>query len=375
MRSCEPGGALRRARALLLIPIAAFAIAAIAPPSSAVAATSTSEPGAPETHVATDGSQVFVAWGSPASTADWAASSDGYTFAWVDRNSVPEEVAEACVPSDPNVCYRAIADLLSIQVTRDGGETWIAEWSDPDRRHSYWFQRKDRGFVPIAVLETNGTYRVFVATGGNENFAVRAPDGTWGYVDERGGASDGVLSPPRVSAGDARNIPRSIGSGFGAFMVALLVIGMMARDRGAGWRVLRALALIPLALAEFLSVSMLVASTPELDASWSRVGDEFGSVPLVALLFIGMIVVLLLMMLGFSIAVPTSDRDVPAILGWAAFVGLATGLARLVPLPLYLPLWARIPLVVAVAGAALAVAVIRGPRWRARSWAPLGVEK
>ena len=347
------GEGTRRFRSLLLIPAVV-----------AVAATS-SMPEVFATSVATRDGQLLVFMGN----GDWAASSDGFTFAWVSLDAEPEELTVACVPSDPGVCYRAAVDPWAIQATRDGGETWVAQW--PGSRvwevSTSWASNTDRDFLPVAVLETADSYQVFVVTG-EDGIAVRAPDGTWTF--ERGDASDGVLSPPRVPPGHMSNVNADIAASFSAFLLTLIILGLIARDRGEGWGARRVFAWIPVTLAGLVAAWMLLL-VPEPRPTWDLgPGGDLVS-PIVGI--VGVIILAsILMVLGFHTAIPTRDDAVPQVIGWAALVGAAAGLARAVPMPLFLPLWSRIPIVAAVAGAALALAIVRGPRWRPRNGSPPG---
>ncbi|WP_199565296.1 hypothetical protein [Spongiactinospora rosea] len=174
-------GAVRRARAVIVIPFAVLAVAAthsvpVMLPDSAYAV---------GTH---DGAIVVAVSGGEESrpTKTVFASGDG-GWSWAASGSPPPPAVQtsACVPGEPTHCYRIVPGLLKVE--QSAGGLWTTAWEvspgDQDRlvrRYEPLFP-KYAGKVAslgIAVQAVPGGHTVVVANG-VDGIALRSADGGW----------------------------------------------------------------------------------------------------------------------------------------------------------------------------------------------------
>ncbi len=169
-----------RARALVVLPAAVFAVTA----TSAV-------PPAPSAHaVEVRDGEIVVA------VPDWftIASADGGR-SWHEwkgsrsRSPSSAPATRACVPSDPGRCYRVVPNRLRVEQTSDGGATWTAAW-EISRGRQGWLDRVYENPDPlgersgaaasqaVAVQEVPGGHVVAVANG-TDGVVLRDVSGRW----------------------------------------------------------------------------------------------------------------------------------------------------------------------------------------------------
>jgi hypothetical protein len=144
----------------------------------------------------------------------------------VDALTRPQPVV-ACVPDQPDRCYRTAA-VGRVEESGDGGGSWHSTWELPPERLLYMRQAKATGifdpgpFDLVVVPEASG-HRVVVALG-SEGVVVRDASGTW--------AQHG-LGWARPSLPRAVDIVDLIRTTLSSFWLALL-LGL-----GAGWLLAR----------------------------------------------------------------------------------------------------------------------------------------
>ncbi|GIH93847.1 hypothetical protein Psi01_44770 [Planobispora siamensis] len=205
-RRCQSEQAVRRARTLIIVPIALIAVtatAAVPPPPDA-------------TTVVSDGEAITVFDGHGADYGPITSRDDGRT--WV-RQPAPapgpgsspgsspgpsapaartpdagpastsparpvSPVPESCVPGEPGHCYRVVRGRLAVQESRDDGGSWKIAWEVPEDREEIlrrvWdgTSWKQWGSVAVAVHATPDGHVVVVANG-SDGIAVRDADGAW----------------------------------------------------------------------------------------------------------------------------------------------------------------------------------------------------
>ncbi len=338
-------GALRRLRAVVLIPFAIVAIGASSAPLPTYVA-----------GVAVEDGTLFVAWSSENSGPRWAASNDGSHFAWIQLEEEPKLVSEACVPSTPSVCFRISPDAGQMRMSADGGVTWTI-----DRR---WVtnQGYDPSFRPgvvasLAVVEDGEGYRVY-ATAFEDGVGVRGSDGAWSFIGTEGGA-DGLLTPPRYASTSLITIAYSLAVGVCAALVAALILSLVARVRG-DWDFGRVAAILSVAIGVFLVCVLAAFAVPEESASWNWRADT--TTLNAADAIIGAFAAVMFTAIAGRRAIPVDRRDRRTILGLSVLVGLVAGVARCVPLPVDVSSSARITVVAAATVVTLAAAITLGLR-------------
>ena len=107
---------------------------------------------------------------------------------------------EACVPGQPEHCYRVVIGHARVQETLDGGRHWSTAWELTAGRTL--FLRRSEGYgtdttgaairfdsTSVVVLSTARGYTVVVADQ-NDGLVVRQPDGRWDRVGLAGLAAD-----------------------------------------------------------------------------------------------------------------------------------------------------------------------------------------
>lgn len=230
----------------------------------------------------------------------------------------PSPQSSACVPDDPEHCYRAMPGRLGVEESTDGGRTWRTAWAiSPGRQRflsrAYPDDRATRTSPPavetkaIGVLPTAAGH-VVVAASGRDGALVRHEDGRWERVTF---AHDPERPPPLTEPG------RRIGP---ELLLAALAAGLSLLFGGAGARRRNVHAGAWLAVATlgfYASVAVV----------WLLVGlDPSTDVRLVAAL------------LGHPVAlwwtVAVSSQSVPA---WRALlvVAVATLVATAAMVPMY----------------------------------------
>lgn len=124
-------------------------------------------------------------------------SSDGIDWDVIDRDRIPSPIYEelmesrelpmmACVPEDPQTCYRIIKDE-QVLISKDGGNNWEILWRVPPGRR-YFMERAvedpvqfcpksvDLGPYDMIVLGSGESHNLIIAMG-NEGVLVRNSNG------------------------------------------------------------------------------------------------------------------------------------------------------------------------------------------------------
>ncbi|WP_410809809.1 hypothetical protein [Micromonospora sp. 067-2] len=159
----------------------------------------------------------------PAGPADgrWAVSEDGATTwrrateAEQARLSDPRLAQErACVPAQPQRCYRVSAGHLRVDQSDDAGASWRVAWELSDARREELARRSPnpgdirRHFSSrdlIVYPAAGGGHEVLVANG-RDGFLRRLPDGAWrreGFPVRRSDAVSEWEDPSSLDAGGA----------------------------------------------------------------------------------------------------------------------------------------------------------------------------
>ncbi|WP_433351553.1 hypothetical protein ACQP25_00740 [Microtetraspora malaysiensis] len=188
---------VRLPHAVLVVPVAVFA----------VTATSAIPPAPSAVSVAVNGTAVVV----DVTDHQARASTDGGAtwHPWTENRTYAPQ-SSACVPGEQAHCYRIRPGLLGVEETTDGGNTWSTSWAvSSGRRH--WLDRTyqnsdpqglpsdlaaSRALAVQAVPGGTGAHIVVVANG-PDGVAIRDASGLWqrlGFVDD-GGFSARAAAP------------------------------------------------------------------------------------------------------------------------------------------------------------------------------------
>jgi hypothetical protein len=191
-----PARLARLVRIAVLLPAAAFAVAATSAPYHPYAASVAEWDGA---IVAGEGngyhSDVNTRW-------QWLRVSEDGGRTWRDLEPAEVEAVETavrrdpvpqldCVPDRPTHCYRVVQGHLRVQETRDGGFTWTTAWEVPDEDRGRLARHYDdigdladylaSRAVVVHPAGEPGEYVVVVANG-RDGYVIRDPAGVWQRV-------------------------------------------------------------------------------------------------------------------------------------------------------------------------------------------------
>ncbi|WP_433129504.1 hypothetical protein ACQPWW_04790 [Micromonospora sp. CA-240977] len=144
----------------------------------------------------------------PAEPADghWSVSTDGGST-WRPAEAAEEELLsrpgrpeagqrQACVPAQPQRCYRVVPGHLRVEQSDDAGATWRMAWEVSDARREAFARRFDspgdvrRHFASrdlVVCPVADGGHEVLVANG-RDGFLRRGSDGVWrraGFPSQR----------------------------------------------------------------------------------------------------------------------------------------------------------------------------------------------
>jgi hypothetical protein len=245
---------------------ASFAHTAIVLPVAGLAILATSAADYPRAgEVMVHGGAAIVAESRYSSMGQAFATTDGES--WSDLNPIEAgqlprvetstPTQSACVPADPDRCYRTVPDRMAIEQTDDGGVTWVGAWSiSPDRQRflsrAYPGHRLDGSDVAaesLGVLPVGAGHIVVVAAG-RDGVVLRHPDGRWQRIGfptpgSRDVGHGAPSTPPALTDPGQRIAGEYVYLALGV-SIGLLLGGLAA---ASAWR--RAWWVIPLASALF----------------------------------------------------------------------------------------------------------------------------
>jgi hypothetical protein len=220
--------AVRLARAAVVIPVAVLAVAA-------TAQADTFRPYSAYAVDVVDGAIVVATRGglsmNPVRTG-FASSDGGRTWSSRAVPSVPLPKTSACVPDQPDRCYRIVPTRLKVEESRNG--QWVTAWevspSGQDRlarAHPPQFTEDAEvvASLGIAVQKLSGGYVVVVANGA-DGIALRDVSGAWHRL---GWAEKGFDSSSAVSLSAPGRYEDSVPM---AALLAALAAGLVALGCG-----------------------------------------------------------------------------------------------------------------------------------------------
>ncbi|MEU0486718.1 hypothetical protein ABZ260_47095, partial [Streptosporangium sp. NPDC006013] len=230
-RGCRSDQAVRRARALVVVPFALVGVTATAYGQSPPVALS----------VSADGESITVLIDYGPSSA--AVSRDGGRT-WSMRpdpvpapatpSAPPLPATRACLLDDPRHCYRVSPPRLGVDETGDGGASWKTVWGVSEGREDALRRSNDRPYTPpwqgstaVAVQRVPDGH-VVVAANGTDGIAVRDTRGTWRRL---GFSADGLSTDAAIPL-DALNVNLRAEHSAGLFTGLLaFMAGMTAARR------------------------------------------------------------------------------------------------------------------------------------------------
>ncbi|WP_344925667.1 hypothetical protein, partial [Streptosporangium carneum] len=231
-RRCRSGHAVRRARALIVVPVALVAVTATSqatPPPSAVSALADSE-----------AITVFLDYDSHGKVVSrdggrtWNRRPDPTSSPAPTPTPIPQGATSACLPDEPRHCYRVAPPRMAVDESLDGGTSWKTVWGvtpgreevlrrhDDERHGSLW-----QGSSSLAV-QSRPDGHVVVMTNGSDGIAVRDVRGTWrrlGFSAE--GFSEEAATP--LHAPDLDLTPEYVSGLFAGLLGFLLCLSMARR--------------------------------------------------------------------------------------------------------------------------------------------------
>ncbi|MBG6067915.1 hypothetical protein [Micromonospora ureilytica] len=181
----------RLVRLLVVLPPAVLAVTATSAVHYPYALGATLFDGRPAISVGS-GTDI-TAWPASARDGRWSIRDGATTWR---RASLDEErllssqdldQRRACVPTEPQRCYRTVADHLRVEQSDDAGATWQVAWEVSDARREELARRSAnpgdirRHFASRELLvfpALGGGHEVLVANG-RDGFLHRQPDGEW----------------------------------------------------------------------------------------------------------------------------------------------------------------------------------------------------
>ncbi|MET7945709.1 hypothetical protein [Micromonospora sp. NPDC005324] len=207
----------RLVRLLVVLPPAVLAVAA----TSAVTYPYAVGTALVDGHPAVSFGSGYSSQDWPASPADgqWSVSEDGGTT-W--RLAEPAEQGrlvrrdvgqrQACVPTEPQRCYRTVAGHLRVEQSDDAGVTWRVAWEVSDARREALARRSfnpgdiGRHFASrdLIVYPTDGGGHEVLVANGRDGILHRGSDGGWrrsGFLDQRDRAEPRWEDPPPLDGG------------------------------------------------------------------------------------------------------------------------------------------------------------------------------
>ena len=238
----EAGRRTRAVRMAVLLPLALLGVAA------------TSQVPAPPTavRVAHADDSIYLAGGEaddPGRAIDWSRSTDGgrtwTSVAEGDIAALEDNFTEtskmACSPSIQRTCYRVIPGAIGVQVTTDGGATWLEAWRVSDRDRELLIERYDSPVDPgialvsqaVIVHDVDGGYVVVVANG-QDGFARMSVGGLWERIGFPGlPGPDAEALPELGERGPVSN------AGYAVLAALILLLAGLPVTVGGAWALSR----------------------------------------------------------------------------------------------------------------------------------------
>ncbi|MEU5965496.1 hypothetical protein ABZ777_30175 [Micromonospora parva] len=310
-------------------------------------------------------------WPEGPADGRWSISQDGGNT-WRPAADVEEQrlsrqgpgQRQACVPTEPQRCYRAVADHLRVEQSDDAGVTWQVAWEVSDARREGMARRFSnpgdirRHFASrdlIVYPAVDGGHEVLVANG-RDGILHRSADGGWqrdGFRHHAGPDDGGWTEPPALDGGLASrdtDLQLALALALTLGVTVTVLAGHLAIRRGGGprwWGVAGSGAIVVAAIV--------------LAGAWGRNDDSSTGM---ALLFV---VLPLNVVTATAMLVRVSYQDaLTRWSGWAVTGLLLTALLSLVPLVGWLvgnPAQSRVAVALAllalVPGVLLAVRIAR----------------
>ncbi|WP_055478322.1 hypothetical protein [Sphaerimonospora mesophila] len=221
--------AARRARTMVVLPAAVFAVTATSPMLPASSA------GHVEVH---DSAIVVFSGVSGEGGAALATSDQGRSWrTWQGAPSGRPRTA-ACVPDEPRRCYRVVPGRLKVEESADGGASWSTAWEiSPGRQRllDRHYENPDpqgrpsdpAASVAVTILPVPGGHLVAVANG-TDGVVLRDAAGGWhrlGFAGDGRGLSEQAAVP---LAGFGEAISGETGVAALAALIVLLVVLWLA---------------------------------------------------------------------------------------------------------------------------------------------------
>ncbi|MEV4750245.1 hypothetical protein AB0K21_28105 [Streptosporangium sp. NPDC049248] len=229
-RGCRSDQAVRRARALVVVPFALVGVtatSAVPPPPTALSVSADDET-----------ITVFVDYGPSSAVVSrdggrtWSMRPDPVP-APATPSFPPSPATRACLQDDPGHCYRVSPPRLGVDESRDGGTSWRTVWGVSEGREDALRRSNDHSYLPwqgstaVAVQRVPEGH-VVVAANGTDGIAVRDPRGGWRRL---GFSADGLSTDAAIPL-DAPNVDLGAEHGAGLFTGLLaFMAGMTAARR------------------------------------------------------------------------------------------------------------------------------------------------
>ncbi|MBG6102296.1 hypothetical protein IW249_002710 [Micromonospora vinacea] len=197
----------------------------------------------------------------PAKPADgrWSVSADGGTT-WRPAGAAEEQrlsgpnvgQRQACVPTEPQRCYRAVRGHLRVEQSDDAGATWRVAWEVSDARREAFARRFDspgdirRHFASrdlIVYPVADGGHEVLVANG-RDGLLRRGSDGGWrraGFPSERDTPDVRSDDPPVLGPGGPGDRDTDVFLAFALSLTLGVTVTLLAahlairRGKGPRW--------------------------------------------------------------------------------------------------------------------------------------------
>ncbi|MEU7751102.1 hypothetical protein [Micromonospora sp. NPDC049171] len=194
-------------------------------------------------------------WPTQPAEGRWSVSTDRGTN-WRPADAAEEQrlsgpdvgQRQACVPAEPQRCYRAVRGHLRVEQSDDAGVTWRVAWEVSDARREAFARRFDnpgdirRHFASrdlIVYPVADGGHEVLVANG-RDGLLRRGSDGGWrraGFPSEQ----DTADGPPALGSGGPGDRDTDVFLAFALSLTLAVAVTVLAahlairRGKGPRW--------------------------------------------------------------------------------------------------------------------------------------------